>query len=30
VTFGTLDQARDLNETELDELMRWVDTLDRI
>jgi hypothetical protein len=30
VTFTTLDQARDLDATELDELMRWVDTLDRI
>lgn len=30
VTFTTLDEARDLNDVELDELMRWVDTLDRI
>jgi hypothetical protein len=30
VTFTTLDEARDLNEIELTELMRWVDTLDRI
>lgn len=30
VTFTTLDQARDLNDIELDELLRWVDTLDRI
>lgn len=30
VTFTTLDQARDLDAMELDELMRWVDTLDRI